>query len=240
MGLVVTSHGNNHQKSKNEIGGGRKGFLYLCCVNHDEPRPNRQGMIRIRKQILLAFVLLVLLPGTSFAFHTVVGLATTSRGSPDVERTASAARTTSTDRGEKDAEWNQPSSGSGGYTLEYSPNFRRHIVRKGGVVIRSYAWFDEALQAFPHAERLPVPLSAKGDALPIAGGGTKTTQALAYSNRSTATLQVDSEANAFEMQNYLGETLGWYTGQIQTFLDACPFLVDWPVSLLRLQNPASP
>lgn len=44
------------------------------------------------------------------------------------------------------------------YTLEYSPNFHRHIVRDwNGCVVQSYLWLDDAVTAYPSAVRLPVP-----------------------------------------------------------------------------------
>lgn len=114
------------------------------------------------------------------------------------------------------------------YTLEYSPNFRRHIVRKSGTVVQSFAWFDQALQFFPQAERLALPLSAQGDVLPIAGGGAEDCD---YPKNNDLASRRDT--NEAEIRDYLGTTLGWYSGQIDAFLEASPFLLVWPVSLLR-------
>lgn len=160
---------------------------------------------------------LLLLPGLGFAFQ---GSDSPSRRSVSLpsELAANAAAL------QDDLSKNE-------YTLEYSPNFRRHIVRKGGNIIQSFAWFDEALESCPRAVHLPVPLSAEGDVLPIAGGGPQMTEESAYpKNKELVTRHATNEV---EIQDYLGSALGWYADQIQTFLDACPFLLLWPLSLLR-------
>lgn len=120
------------------------------------------------------------------------------------------------------------------YTLEYSPNFRRHIVRRQGRdIVRSFAWLDEALRSFPTARRLAVTGSVQGDVLPIAGGGGGDGTSMEGNDYPRSQMSVEhSESNKAEIERYLCSTLGWLDGQVESFLEACPHLLAWPVELL--------
>ena len=117
-------------------------------------------------------------------------------------------------------------------TLEYSPNFRRHIVRQHGDIVQSFAWLDEAKECFPQAALLPVPLSYHRDKLPIAGGGGKSAKDATFYPQDD-TCAADYDANVAEIREYLSTTLGWYQNQLDSFLETCHFLLVWPASLLR-------
>eukprot|EP00977_Amphora_coffeiformis_P020929 scaffold8647_cov183-Amphora_coffeaeformis.AAC.3 len=117
------------------------------------------------------------------------------------------------------------------FTLEYSPNFRRHTVRKNGNVVQSFAWLDEAVESFPTSVRLPVPKSVHGDELLIAGGGGTSMKENTY---PISDLVKDRrESNEEEIHNYLTSTLGWYKSQVESFLEDCPYVLVWPVEILH-------
>jgi hypothetical protein len=146
--------------------------------------------------------------------------------------------------------------------LEYSPNFRRHIVREKKQstdgqqhlrVLQSFAWLDEALRAFASVECLPLqPSCWSGETLTIAGGGGIVVSAAleeqddrsSTNNNSVKTYPIlvdvpyENRAameaeNTRAIRDYLYSTLGWSDSRIDTLLfDACPHLRQWPVAIL--------
>ena len=107
-------------------------------------------------------------------------------------------------------------------TLEYSPNFRRHIVRQNGKVVKSFAWLDEALEAYPKAQRIALPLQVD-----VAGAGTDLQREQAYpvvhhnqddNDNASVTTSVSSTRKTLQ------STLQWYDSQIDAILETCPYL----------------
>lgn len=137
------------------------------------------------------------------------------------------------------------------YTLEYSANFRRHIVRKHDrAVIQSFAWLDAAIQAFPAATLKPVTNSVHGDLLPVAGdGGIMSSLSSSHTNNDEDDigtmggggggyprddgLAARRESNEAAIRTYLSSTLGWFDGQVESFLQSCPHLLVWPLAIIR-------
>ena len=117
------------------------------------------------------------------------------------------------------------------FTLEYSPNFRRHTVRKNGNVVRSFAWLDEAIKSFPTAVQLPVPRSVHGDDFLIAGGGGTSMKDNTYPKSDH--VKDRPEVNEEEIRSYLSSTLGWYKVQVEAFLEDCSYVLVWPAEILR-------
>ncbi|GAX18612.1 hypothetical protein FisN_10Hh181 [Fistulifera solaris] len=109
------------------------------------------------------------------------------------------------------------------FTLRYSHNFRRHIVEKNGIVVRSYFWLDQALEEYPRATLLPVH--------PIAMiAGTSFNDKQAYPFQSIA---LNVTENRLQIIDLLCERLKWGSTQANSLLDRWSGFDLYPADLLR-------
>jgi mTERF len=102
-------------------------------------------------------------------------------------------------------------------SVEYSFNFRRHVVRRDvdGVVLESFAWYDEARRSHPQARTLPCMSVSSDDEeherFLIAGASPE--EASHYE-----TILVSPEQNRIQLSHILQERLKWFPQQIDRFL----------------------
>ena len=131
------------------------------------------------------------------------------------------------------------------YSLEYSPNFQRHIIRSANnsEIIESFLWLDEALLRYPSAKLLPFlwPACRHDDKavnasagegksfIKIAGGGIH--ENTAYSKETYDS--VFDESNLSQVKYILESRLQWNLDRVEKLLKLFPELGTWPSNLLQ-------
>lgn len=112
------------------------------------------------------------------------------------------------------------------YSVEYSFNFRRHIVRNNNdEIVESFVWYDEARRSYPEARPRPYPVVVSNDEenelLVIAGASS--VEASDY-----RAILVSPEQNRIQLSQILQERLKWFPQQVDRFLRVA--LVDKAVA----------
>lgn len=130
------------------------------------------------------------------------------------------------------------------YTLEYSPNFHRHVVRfrDNGTIVQSFMWLDEALQTYPAITLLPLDTSMgsyvrghrnddKAKAIVVAGGGLH--ESTAYPPSQSVLLDDGFMTNRQEVTEIFESHLMWFPAQVERLMEQWPLLQSYPPGLLR-------
>jgi hypothetical protein len=109
------------------------------------------------------------------------------------------------------------------YTVEYSFNFRRHIVRKSNnddeEVVESFVWYDEARRSYPEARTLPYAVVVL-----VAASSEEANQRFLIAGASLEeashypTMHVSPEQNRIQLSQILQERLKWFPQQVDRFL----------------------
>ena len=124
------------------------------------------------------------------------------------------------------------------YTLQYSYNFRRHVVRDGKQrVVRSFLWLDEALESFPDArmlplELLPPQLIITNRTLLVAGAGgfpdySSDNMRGEQTSYPPAAATVD-DSNEQKIRIILETVLKWFPSQVQELVKQWPAIASYP------------
>jgi hypothetical protein len=143
-------------------------------------------------------------------------------------------------------------------TIEYSWNFHRHVVRDAEQrrVLESFLWLDEAMEKYPHAERIaPSFMNAKDwinfqqqsvidQGIQVAGAGLMEFSAYPFHSNHT---QIDSDtidpmeekrkddhdSNVRCIYHVLESLLKWYPRQVDRLCERWPPLAIYPAALLE-------
>lgn len=122
---------------------------------------------------------------------------------------------------------------SASYTLEYSLNFHRHIVRNNdnNDIVKSFWWQDEALEMFPNATLLPV---CAGETRDVLIAGEVADERCRYERVNFAE-QGDQwkEQNERHLYSLFERTLMWFPSQVDRLLELLPHVKDVPASIIE-------